>query len=571
MHNISRDSIETEKAIITLKSRKKVPRPKISIERQIVTLTLEVVVEVDEAQEKLEEVSPELKKSVDVEAETSKECQPMVLSYAKFFRDLCTVKRKLNKLKDLGSPTISIMINESHIGRALLDLGSSVNLLPFSIYELLGLGEQKKTSIVLQLANRSVKINVFNACKMPSGCDDSEVRTVDVVDHFDISEYYQITIALEDQEKTNLTFLFGTYAFRWMPFGLCNAPATFQHCMMRIFFDICEEKNLLLNWKKCQFMVSSGLVLGHLVSKHDIEVDRAKVELISQLPIPRTVTDIHSFLGQAGFDRRFIQNFSSIAKPLCSLLQNETEFLWTNACQQTFEILTKYLTMAPIMQPPRWDLFEIMTNACDFALRAIFGQRVDNKSSVIYYANRTLNDSQNNYTTTEKELLAVVFTLEKFCSYVIGSPKFDITIQDKKRVENVVADHLSHLQLPDIFVSLSPLNDDFLDEHLFAVSCAPWFLDIVNYLVIDRMPDHLITQNKRKFIVEQMLLYDSKLHLFLGKLKSRWGGPYIVEKIHSHGAVEIVDPKNGKSFTVNGQHFKPFMTPFDPHEEVLLV
>ena len=96
-------------------------------------------------------------------------------------------------------------------------------------------------------------------------------------------------------------------------------------------------------------MVTSGLVLGHLVSKRGIEVDRAKIELISQLPIPRSVKDIRSFLGHFGFYRRFIQGFSAITKPLCALLQNATEFVWSDKCQSAFETLKKHLTVAPIM------------------------------------------------------------------------------------------------------------------------------------------------------------------------------------------------------------------------------
>ena len=175
------------------------------------------------------------------------------------------------------------------------------------------------------------------------------------------SRYNQIEIVLEDQEKTTFTCPFGTFAFRKMPFGLCNAPGTFQRCMMGIFSDMievileifmddfsvfgdsyegcldnlrkvlerCQEKNLVLNWEKCHFMVTRGIVLGHIVSKNGIEVDKAKVELISNLPTPNCVRDIRSFLGHAGFYRRFIKYFSAIARPLSNLLDNDVPFTWS--------------------------------------------------------------------------------------------------------------------------------------------------------------------------------------------------------------------------------------------------
>ena len=174
------------------------------------------------------------------------------------------------------------------------------------------------------------------------------------------SGYNQIEIALEDQEKTTFTCPFGTFAFRKMPFGLCNAPGTFQRCMMGIFSDMieiileifmddfsvfgdsyegclenlckvlerCQEKNLVLNWEKCHFMVTQGIVLGHIVSKNGIEVDKAKVKLISNSPTPKCVRDIRSFLGHAGFYRRFIKDFSAIAHPLCTLLAKDVPFAW---------------------------------------------------------------------------------------------------------------------------------------------------------------------------------------------------------------------------------------------------
>ncbi|CAL9029758.1 unnamed protein product [Prunus brigantina] len=261
------------------------------------------------------------------------------------------------------------------------------------------------------------------------------------------SGYNQIAIAPEDQEKTTFTCPFGTFAYRRMPFGLCNAPATFQRCMMSVFSDMverfievfmddfsvfgsnfdnclnhlqlvlkrCEECNLVLNWEKCHFMVQQGLVLGHVISSRGIEVDKAKIDIISKLPPPTSVKGVRSFLGHAGFYRRFIKDFSKISRPLCALLSKDVEFIWTEGCMNAFNTLKKLLTSAPIMMAPDWNLpFELMCDASDYALGAVLGQRVKKVPHAIFYASRTLNDAQLNYSTTEKELLAVIFALEKF-------------------------------------------------------------------------------------------------------------------------------------------------------------
>ena len=239
-----------------------------------------------------------------------------------------------------------------------------------------------------------------------------------------------------------------------MPFGLCNALATFQRCMISIFSDMvekflevfmddlsifgdsfddylnnlklvlarCEEKGLVPNWEKCHSMVTSGIVLGHVVSSRGIEVDKAKIDLILNLPTPKTMKNVRSLLGHAGFYRRFINNFSSISRPLCNLLLKESNFEWMEECEVAFKKLVHMLMSAPIMQAPDWSLpFEIMCDASDYAIGAVLGQRKDKKPYVIYYASRTLNSAQMNY-TTEKELLAVVFALDKFRSYLIGAP-----------------------------------------------------------------------------------------------------------------------------------------------------
>ena len=157
----------------------------------------------------------------------------------------------------------------------------------------------------------------------------------------------------KDQEKTTFTCPYRTFDFKRMPFGLCNGPTTFQRCMTAIFSDLienimevfmddffiyggsfeicldnlgivlhrCKKRNLVLNWEKCHFMVQEGIVLGHLISSRGLEVDRAKIATIQSLTPPTTVRGIRSFLGHAGFYRKFIKDFSKIARLLCKLLE----------------------------------------------------------------------------------------------------------------------------------------------------------------------------------------------------------------------------------------------------------
>ncbi|KAL4376513.1 hypothetical protein GQ457_02G024510 [Hibiscus cannabinus] len=276
------------------------------------------------------------------------------------------------------------------------------------------------------------------------------------------SGYNQIAIAPEDQSKTTFTCPYGTFAFRRMPFGLCNAPATFQRCMTAIFSDLnkdcleifmddfstfgdnfdnclsnlekvlkrCNETNLVLNWEKCHFMVDEGTMLGHKISSKGMEVDKAKIEVISKLPPPTTVKGIRSFLGHPGFYRRFIADFSKITKPLCSLLEQGRQFEFNEDCTKAFNLLKQKLVTTPIVEPPDWKLpFELMCDASDYAVGAVLGQRKGKIFHPIYYASKTLNDAQVNYTTTEKEMLAVIFAFDKFRSYLIGTKNHDATLK----------------------------------------------------------------------------------------------------------------------------------------------
>ena len=249
------------------------------------------------------------------------------------------------------------------------------------------------------------------------------------------SRYNQITIAPEDQEKTTFTCPYGTFAFRRMPFGLCNAPGTFQRCMMEIFSDMvkksikvfmddfsvigstfddclhnltlvlkrCMETNLVLNWEKCHFMVREGIVLGHRISRRGIEVDRAKIEIIDKLPPPTLVKGVRSSLGHTGFYRGLIRDFSKVSKPLSNLLMQGVVVEFNEPCMDAFKVLKKKLISAPIVVAPYWNLpFELMCNASDFLVGAVLGQRKEKVFYAIYYASRTLNDAQLNYATIEK-------------------------------------------------------------------------------------------------------------------------------------------------------------------------
>ena len=154
----------------------------------------------------------------------------------------------------------------------------------------------------------------------------------------------------------------------------------------------CEETNLVLNWEKCHFMVEEGIVLGHKISGKGIEVDRAKVEVIERMCVPKSVKDVRSFLGHCGFYRRFIQDFARIAKPLTNLLVKDVDFDFSDDCVKSFVRLKESLVSAPILQPPDWSQpFEIMCDASDYAVGAVLGQRKDKKPVAICYASKVLD------------------------------------------------------------------------------------------------------------------------------------------------------------------------------------
>ena len=399
------------------------------------------------------------------------------------------------------------------------------------------------------------------------------------------SGYNQIAIAPVDQEKTTFTCPYGTFALRRMPFGLCNALATFQRCMMSMFSDLveevmeifmddftvygssfeqclnnletvlqrCKDKQLALNWEKCHFMVTEGIVLGHKISATGLEVDQSKISIIKTLAPPTTVNGIRSFLGHAGFNRRFIKDFSKIAR----LLEKDTKFNFDDSCKAAFEEIKIRLVQAPIMAAPDWDQeFEVMCDASDFAMGAVLGQRNEKIFRAIYYASRTFNEAQENYSTTENEMLAIVFACEKFRPYILGShvivhtdhaaikylmskkeaeprlirwvllvQEFDLEIKDKKGCDNVIADHLSRVEQNETEKEEAELTENFPDEQLFKVSFQiPWYADIVNYLACGVVPQEFSYQQKRK------LRTDSRYYIWDDPLLFKRGADMIIRR-----------------------------------------
>ncbi|GKC46176.1 reverse transcriptase domain-containing protein [Tanacetum coccineum] len=358
--------------------------------------------------------------------------------------------------------------------------------------------------------------------------------------------YFQIAIDPNDQEKTTFTCPFGTYAYRRMPFGLCNAPTTFQRCMLAIFHDMieksvevfmdgffvfgnsfdtclnnldkmlqrCKEAHLVLNWEKCHFIVKEGIVLGHKVSSARLEVDKAKID---------------------------------IARPLTKLLEKDTPFEFDDECQKAFELLKEKLTCAPVIVSPNWNLpFELMCDASDFAVGAVLGQKDGKNFHPIYFASKTLNPAQQKYTVTKKELMAVVFAFDKFRSYLILSKtivhtdhsalrhlfkkqdakprlirwilllqEFDIEIKDRKGTKNVAADHLSRIE-NDESSNDSEVDDNFPGETLMEINTKdePWFADFANYLVGDIIPKGMTYQQKNKFFSDLKHYFWEEPYLF---------------------------------------------------------
>ena len=269
-----------------------------------------------------------------------------------------------------------------------------------------------------------------------------------------LSGYWQVEVAEMDRPKTAFCTTEGLYQFRVMPFGLCNAPATFQRlmdlvlaglqwreclvylddvivlghtfqehlCNLRSVLQRLRESGLRLKPSKCSFFQSEVQYLGYIISRKGVSTDPKKTQKVSSWPLPTTKREVQQFLGFAGYYRRFVRDFASIARPLHRLTEHTSPFVWTNDCQIAFEELRHRLCSAPILAFPDFSReFILDTDASDVGIGAVLSQ-VDEEGHerVIAYGSRALTKPERRYCVTRRELLAVVQFTRQYRPYLMG-------------------------------------------------------------------------------------------------------------------------------------------------------
>ena len=268
------------------------------------------------------------------------------------------------------------------------------------------------------------------------------------------SGYWQIKVREEHREKTAFITKFGTYEFKVMPFGLCNASATFQRTMDKVLkgikdqfvmvylddviiysktfnehlghieevFNRIKKANLRLKAEKCKFGAKELQFLGHVVGSDGVKPDPEKVNKIVNYPVPKNIRELRGVLGLFSYYRRFIKDFSKRADSLYELLKKEVEYKWTEKQQKAFNELKELITTAPVVRYPDFNKpFLLYTDASLTGLGAVLAQKNGNEEYVIAYASRTLTPPERNYGITELECLAIVWAVKYFRHYIYGS------------------------------------------------------------------------------------------------------------------------------------------------------
>ncbi|CAM8951464.1 unnamed protein product [Rhodiola kirilowii] len=511
--------------------------------------------------------------------------------YAKFLKDLCTNRRRGNRVDqelmsrnvstilqrkvppkcgDPGTYTIPCTIGNIRLENCMLDLGASINVLPYSIYSCLRIGPLEPTGLTIQLADRS--------CKQPEGkIEDVLVQVGELIfpadfyvlrmegcgtkDHAPIllgRPFLKTSKMKIDCDSGTLSMEVEGEKFSFDIFRAIKQPMESEEIQaLDTLDDLVQEVQMELREDPLELALI-GSIHSH---ENTYELVKGVHETISYLKISEPLTlryevnEVKLFKSNV-FLPSIVQAPEVELKPLPGHLKYA--FLGENStlpmiiksglkldqeCREAFDGLKQALTSTPIISAPDWTLpFEIMCDASNYAVGAVLGQRMNKKPVAIYYASRTLDAAQGNYSTTEKELLAVVFALEKFRSYLLGAKvtvfsdhatirylmkkkeakprlirwilllqEFDVEIRDKKGIENTVADHLSRIVRKE---EEGHITETFPDEHLYAITAkVPWYAPIVNYLVGGTFPPSFTKAQSMK------LRHDARFYL--------WDDPYL--------------------------------------------
>ena len=375
------------------------------------------------------------------------------------------------------------------------------------------------------------------------------------------SGYNQVSIAPEDRHKTAFTTPWGTFIFLVMPFGLCNAPSAFQRAMTYAFSDLlhktmtvfiddfstqseiathlecvrqaferCRRAGIALNPEKLFLAVLRGITLGYVVSKHGREPDPEKVAVITNLAPPVNVKGVERVLGHIGWYRELIPDYATRTIPITRLQRKMVKFEWADECEESFQWLKDRLSSYPVLRPPNWDApFHVYCDASAVAVGSALCQPVGDakKDFPIAFASKQLNAAEKNYTTTERECLAMVFSVKKFRHYLLLNPvvffvdhmaikylvnkadlsgriarwvllleEFDYTVEYKPGKMHHQADHLSRLSET---LGVTPIEDNLVDETLFTIASQPkWYNHIAEFLATQQLPEELSHHERRK-------------------------------------------------------------------------
>jgi hypothetical protein len=385
------------------------------------------------------------------------------------------------------------------------------------------------------------------------------------------SGYWQVRIADQDVHKTAFRTRYGHYEFLVMPFGLTNAPATFMHLMQQtlrkflddfviVFIDdilvysktleehykhlrsvlqVLRDKHLYAKLNKCEFFQSEISFLGHVINEHGIKMEQSKVDAVMKWPAPKNIHELRSFLGLAGYYRRFVKDFSMIATPLTSLLHKNTPYEWAAQHDDAFSKLKSAVSTAPILIIPDPQLpYTVVTDASGYAIGSALCQDHGKGLQPCAFLSRKMNDHERNYAVHEQELLAIVHALREWRHYLLGNR---ITI---------ITDHrsLQYLATQDKLSARQTRWSEFLQQFDYEIRYRPGKENNVADS-LSRRPDHMLAP-----IHQSSIEIDSELR---DTIKAEYDNDPVTKEIISkkHPSYKCID---GLIYATDGKLYIPF-------------